>query len=120
MHGHIVEQIDGAVEAAGLHCLLECKDEKDRLSIAPLAKMRNQLLRRPAASVGLLFSTSGYTEPAQMLAGYMGGQTILLWQPDEIKLAVNRGRIIPLLAFKYRMCVEEGISDADASEIGVL
>ncbi len=55
-----------------------------------------------------------------MLAGYMGGQTILLWQPDEIKLAIDRGRIIPLLAFKYRMYVEEGTHDANAFEMGVL
>jgi hypothetical protein len=120
LHGYIVEQIDGAVEASGLRCLLECKDEKERLEIAPVAKMRNQLLRRPAASVGLIFSTSGYTQPAELLAGYLGSQTILLWQPREIKLAVEKGRIVPLLEVKYRLCVEEGIPDADTADLGVL
>jgi hypothetical protein len=120
LHGHIVEQIDGAVEAAGLHCLLECKDEKEPLAIAPLAKMRNQLLRRPAASVGLIFSMSDYTQPAQLLAGYLGNQTILLWYYEEIKLAVDKGRIVPLLEAKYRVCVEDGIHDLNTVNLGVL
>jgi hypothetical protein len=50
----------------------------------------------------------------------MAGQTILSWYPQEIKLAVDRGRIVPLLALKYRICVEEGIHDVNASEMGVL
>jgi hypothetical protein len=103
-----------------LHCLLECKNEKDPLAIAPVAKMRNQLLRRPAASVGLIFSTSGYTQPAQVLAGYLGSQTILLWHPEEINLAVDNGRIIPLLEVKYRACVEDGIHDVNTAVLGVL
>ena len=41
MHGEVVEQIDGAIVAAGLHCLIECKDESKPSAIAPLAKMRN-------------------------------------------------------------------------------
>jgi hypothetical protein len=49
LHGHKVEQIDGAVQAAGLYCLLECKDEKDSMPIIPVAKMRNQLMRRQAS-----------------------------------------------------------------------
>lgn len=119
LHGQTVEQIDGAVQAAGLHCLLECKDEKAPLAIDPIAKMRNQLLRRPAACIGLIFSTSGYTQPAQMLTGYLGSQTILLWHPGEIRLALEHGRIVPLLEAKYRACVEEGVHDADTTDFGV-
>jgi hypothetical protein len=120
LHGHIVEQIDGAIEAAGLHCLLECKNEKDPLAIAPVAKMRNQLMRRPASSVGLIFSTSGYTQPAQLLTGYLGSQTILLWHPEEIKFVVEKGRNLPLLEAKYRVCVEDGIHDLNTSFLGIL
>jgi hypothetical protein len=113
LHGHIVEQIDGAVEAAGLYCLLECKDQVQPLAIAPVAKMRNQLSRRPAACVGLIFSMSGYTRPAQVLTGYLGTQTILLWHSQEIQLALETERIVPLLEAKYRLCMEEGIHDVD-------
>ncbi len=120
LHGQVVEQIDGAVQVAGLYCLLECKDQKERLAIAPVAKMRNQLLRRPAASIGLIFSTSGYTAPAMELVGFLGSQTILLWYPEEIKLALDKERIVPLLQFKYRRCVEEGDPDVDSTIMGVL
>jgi hypothetical protein len=119
LHGHIVEQIDGAIKVAGLHCLLECKDQKERLGIAPVTKMRNQLQRRPAASIGMIFSTSGYTQPARVLVGYLGIQTILLWYPGEIRLAIDRKRIVPLLEFKYGLCVEEGTPDTDTAEMGV-
>jgi len=118
--GEVVEQIDGAVAVSGLHCLIECKDESKPLAIAPLAKMRNQLQRRPPATVGLIFSTSGYTNPAQILASYLGSQTILLWHPEEIELAVNKRRIVPLLEAKYRACVETGLHIANTTYMGIL
>ena len=118
--GQIVEQIDGAIVASGLHCLIESKDEKEPLAIAPVAKMRNQLLRRPAATIGMIFSTSGYTEPAQLLTNYLGSHTILLWHPQEVDLAIQRKQILPLLKFKYTACVEDGIHDADATTPGIL
>jgi Restriction endonuclease len=120
LHGHVVEQIDGAIKVAGLYCLLECKDQKEPLAIAPVAKMRNQLQRRPSASVGMIFSMSAYTQPARVLVGYLGIQTILLWFPGELRLAIDRQRIVPLLEFKYGVCVEEGIHAADTAERGVL
>jgi hypothetical protein len=115
IEGEIVEQIDGAVVVGALHCLIECKDESKPLAIAPVAKMRNQLQRRPPATVGLIFSTSGYTNPAQIMAGYLGSQTILLWHPEEIELAVKKSRIVPLLEAKYRACVETGLHIANTA-----
>jgi hypothetical protein len=121
LSGQIVEQVDGAVTAGGLHCLLECKDEGSPINIEPIAKLRNQLLRRPSSTIGLLFSMSGYTAPAQVLASYLGAQTILLWHPEEIELAVTKGRIIPLLAAKFKACFEEGLHDINsASLMGIL
>jgi hypothetical protein len=120
LHEEIVEQIDGVVEAAGLHCLLESKDWSKPISIEPIAILRNQLLRRPATTIGLVFSRSGYTEAAPLLAGYLGGQTILLWYPAELTLALTKEKIVPLLEAKYRACVESGIHDADTVSMGVL
>ena len=77
------------MEAAGLHCLLESKDWSKPISIEPIAILRNQLLRRPATTIGMVFSRSGYTEAALLLAGYLGGQTILLWHPGEVTIGVN-------------------------------
>ena len=116
----MVEQVDGAVIAHGLYCLVECKDESGSLAITPIAKMRNQLLRRPPATIGLIFSTSGYTVPAQILAGYLGSQTILLWHPEEIQLAVTKHQIAILLEAKYRACVETGLHTANTTVMGII
>lgn len=77
--GEEVEQIDGAVHYSGLSCLVESKDFDQRnVNIEPIAKLRNQLLRRPASVVGLVFSCTGFTNPAIMLSRFLSPQTILL------------------------------------------
>jgi hypothetical protein len=63
---------------------------------------------------------SGYTQPAQVLTGYLGNQTILLWHPEEIDLIVAKGRIVPLLETKYRLCIEEGVHDVNTALSGIL
>ena len=108
------------VEAAGIHCLLESKDWSKPISIEPIAILRNQLLRRPAATIGMVFSRSGYTEAALLLAGYLGGQTILLWHPGEITMALTNEKIVPLLTAKHRACVESGTHDANTEFMGAL
>ena len=45
--GTAQEQIDGAMRFGGLHWLVESKDEDDTIAIDPIAKLRNQMLRRP-------------------------------------------------------------------------
>ncbi len=57
--GDEVEQIDGVVYTDGLACLIECKDQREPVNIAPVAKLRNQLLRRPGSTIGAVFSRSG-------------------------------------------------------------
>jgi hypothetical protein len=58
-----VEQIDGSLRIGNLYCLVESKDEESNIGIAPIAKLRNQLLRRPASTIGFLFSSQGFTNP---------------------------------------------------------
>ncbi|MCC5621225.1 aminotransferase class I/II-fold pyridoxal phosphate-dependent enzyme, partial [Nostoc sp. CHAB 5715] len=43
----VLEQIDGVVYSEGLAYIIECKDECEAVDILPIAKLRNQLLRRP-------------------------------------------------------------------------
>ena len=69
--GEHVEQIDGVVVAAGLHAMVESKDQNDPVAIEPVAKLRNQLMRRPVATIGMVISRSGYTDPALILASYL-------------------------------------------------
>ena len=54
-HGRqAIEQVDGAIASDGLWCLVESKDTQDRVNVEPLAKLRNQLSRRPSPTIGLL------------------------------------------------------------------
>jgi hypothetical protein len=104
----VVEQIDGAVYAGSLSCLVEVKDSAAAVEIAVLAKLRTQLARRPAGTVGAVFSRMGFTRPAFTLAGYFAPQTVLLWSgPEGVECLRQESIAVPVLA-KYRECVEEG------------
>jgi hypothetical protein len=119
MEDQVVEQIDGAVHWGRLSCLLECKDTRKPISVEPIAKMRNQLLRRPSGSIGLVFSCAGFTQPAALLARYISTQTILLWDGNEIEYALKQERIGEFLEYKYCGCVETGVPETDIRSSGV-
>jgi hypothetical protein len=118
LFGEEIEQVDGVVYVAGLACLIESKDFADKVNvdITPIAKLRNQLLRRPASTIGLVFSRTGFTDPARHLSYFSLPQTILLWTGDEIKYALEQEEICELLVLKYRGCVEDGLPDYDVRE----
>lgn len=117
LDGVVTEQIDGVVVAAGLHALIESKAQKDSVTIEPIAKLRNQLMRRPVATIGLFFITSSYTPPALILAKYLTGQTILLWHSTEIDFALETEKIVLLLQAKYLACVKDGVPSTNAKEM---
>jgi hypothetical protein len=114
--GSLIEQLDGAVYAAGLHCLVECKDRREPLNAEPLAKLRNQLLRRPAGTVGLLFSTGGYHVAATTLARFSAQQPVLPWHDVEITHMLDNENPCEMLTTKYRLCVEQAAPHANALE----
>lgn len=105
-----VEQIDGVVEVGGLWCLCEAKDSVDPQNVEPIAKLRNQLQRRPSGCVGLVFSVAGFTEPAKLATHFMGEHAILLWTGDDIAWGLRNGFTSALLK-KYRFAVETGVRD---------
>jgi hypothetical protein len=109
--GPVIEEIDGSVQVRGLYCLVESKDEGGNISTAPIAKLRNQLLRRPSGTIGLLFSSREFTEPAAQLSQFNMPQAILLWIGDEVERALEKESIAGYLERKYRACVDEGITD---------
>jgi hypothetical protein len=106
-----VEQIDGVVYAGDLICVLECKDTGKPENVEPIAKLRNQLLRRPSGVLGLLASRSGFTSPARTLAQFLAPQAILLWEGGEIDIVLQQESIVGALRRKYRYCVEYGMPD---------
>ena len=63
-----VEQIDGFIHIGRLSCIAESKHTQEPVAIAPIAKMRNQLLRRHSGTIGVVFSYAGFTDAAAILA----------------------------------------------------
>ncbi len=112
-----VEQIDGVIYAAGLAGLAEAKDQADPLGIEAIAKMRNQLARRPAGTLGLLFSRRGFTNPARILAQFMAPQTILLWDGVDVAHALSHRKMTEGLLRKFRYAVEHGLPDFNLLEV---
>jgi restriction endonuclease len=109
MSGAEIEQIDGAIYCGGLSCLLECKDSKNSTNIEPIAKLRNQLLRRPAGVIGIVVSRGGFTEPAETLAQFLSPQTVLLYGGEELDFLLAQEKMVAPLLTKYRYCVERGL-----------
>ncbi len=109
----IVEQIDGVIYTDSLACLIEYKDTSDEVNIEPIAKLRNQLLRRPASAIGSVFSRSGFTEATVTLTGFISPQTILLWGGEEIEYSLTNKCICKFLVKKYRVCVQKCIPNYD-------
>ncbi|MCS6625646.1 restriction endonuclease [Roseibacterium beibuensis] len=113
LDGAVVEQIDGAIHISGLSCLVESKDTIDPVNIEPIAKLRNQLLRRHSSAMGLLFSKSGFTSPAITLAHFLAPQSILLWSGEEVSALLDVEDFSSALLSKYRAHVEDGVPDYD-------
>jgi hypothetical protein len=109
--GTVQEQIDGAIRFGGLHWLVESKDEDDTIAIDPIAKLRNQMLRRPWGTIGLVFTSSNFTPSAVQMTHFALPQPILLWTGTEVDHALRRKKICAFAQEKYRMCVEHGMVD---------
>jgi hypothetical protein len=119
-NNRVDEQIDGVVYADGLACLLECKDWQKPVDNEPIAKLRDQLSRRPSSAIGLCFSRLGFTDPALRLASRASGHTVLLWGGVEIEFALHRQLMRRALIAKYRFCVEFGLVSFDITRRGAL
>lgn len=105
------EQIDGAIYLEGLSFLVECKDRSENIDIETIAKLRNQLLRRPAGVIGIVFSRTAFTDAAVRLARFVSPQAILLVTGAEIDAALRGKYLCEGLIAKYRACVEKGMPD---------
>ena len=96
--------------ADGLSCLIECKHWKEPLDYAPIARFKARVDRRPPATVGLLFSVSGFTAPALHEAHVQPVRNVLLWAMPDVDLALRRG-MRAALGVKWRKAVEKAEMD---------
>ncbi len=100
------EQIDGAIHADGLACIVETKDHSDSIGFEAIAKLALQLQRRPGAAMGLLFSTSEFSLPVIEAVRVHPLRNVLLWQGSDIDLALEHG-MRAALRIKWRKAVEQ-------------
>ncbi len=107
--GTAFEQIDGVLYFEHFECLVECKDYSDNVGPDAVAKLRNQLLRRPGRVVGAIFCRRGYTDAAVALARFAAPASIVLWTGDDIRHALDREAIRGSFVQKYRYLVERGV-----------
>ncbi len=114
--GKTIEQIHGAIYCGGLACLVESKDYSDPINVEPIAKLKNQLSRRPTGAMGLLFSRNGFTEPAKILVRMMQPLNILHWEYQELEQSLISGTMCQALRTKYMYAVEQGIPDYNISK----
>lgn len=111
--GEELEQIDGTVHIRGISFLAESKDYEGDVPVAPIAKLRSQLVRRPLGTYGVVFSRTGFTDSARTLTQFTSPQNILLWPGHEIEIALRRGNFYEILDLKIRRCIELALPDYD-------
>lgn len=109
--GATLEQIDGVIYVGSLACLIESKDLQGRVNFEPIAKLRQQLSRRPPATVGCCFARNGFTSEAILLTQRSTPQNVLLWDGTELEFAFSRGTMCKGLVAKYRHSVEQALPD---------
>src|SRR5437660_7038240 len=80
-------------------------------AVDPIAKLRNQLLRRPWGTVGLVFTTTRFTAPAVLMTHFALPQPLLLWTGAEVAHAIEQTKVCAFALEKYRACVEHGMVD---------
>ncbi len=108
--GEIVEQLDGVIHTDFGSILLETKDQVANVNIEPIAKLRNQLLRRSSNAIGLVISHSSFTDPAMLLVNFIAPQAILLMVGGELEWALKNKSFLKHIRKKYQHCIETGES----------
>lgn len=107
----ISEQIDGLISVDGIHCLIECKNQVESVDFEPFTKLRSRLQRRPSNAIGAIFTTPSFTEPAIILNQFLHPQTILMWEKEEIRKALEHDYLVKGLKKKYLYSIKNGLSN---------
>ncbi len=104
-----VEQIDGVVYFQERGFLIESKDYHRPKDIEPVAKLRIHLERRPPGTMGVVFSTRGFTVAAEVFAQFSSPMNVLFWGREDVEYAVTYGRMRDVLTYKMQYAIEEGL-----------
>ncbi len=108
--GNPIEQIDGLVPLDGHTFLVECKD-RDAVDVEAIAKLRNQLLRRPETTLGCVFAAGRFTAPALVVVDFSVPHRILLWSEIDIEDSIKQRDFVSTLRAKYHILCKYGLTD---------
>lgn len=108
--GRPLEQIDGMVYLGEVPFLIECKD-RGSVDIEPIAKLHNQLLRRPPSTMGCVFTSGDFTRPAVILSDFAAPHRITLWSSRDITKAIRAKDFAAPLGRKYHELCMLGLTD---------
>ena len=104
-----VEQVDGAVYFQERGFLIESKDQHRPKDIEPVAKLRIRLERRPPGTMGIVFSTRGFTVAAEVFAQFSSPMNVLFWGQEDVEYALAHGKMRDVLTYKMQYAIEEGL-----------
>ena len=105
-----LEQIDGMVYLGDVPFLIECKDRR-AVDMLVVAKMRNQLMRRPPSTMGCVFASGEFTVPATVLCDFAAPHRITLWSGKDITTALGERNFAKPLRRKYEELCMFGLTD---------
>ena len=108
--GKPFEEIDGLVVLGCNNFLIECKD-RPKVAIEVVAKLINQLLRRPGTTLGCIFTSGGFTSTALLLADFSVPHRILLWSGRDIEEGIKNKDFKAPLTEKYHNLCKYGLTD---------
>ena len=108
--GKPIEQIDGLVYLDAIPFLIECKD-KEKVDVEAIAKLRNQLLRRPPTTMGCVFVSGEFTAPALILTDLICPLQITLWPGFDIEAAIDSKDFESVLRKKFENLCMYGLTD---------
>lgn len=108
--GRVLEQVDGLVYLGDVPFLIECKDRRS-VDIKVVAQLRTRLQRRPPTTMGCVFTSGDFTEPAVVLANFAVPHRITLWSREDIAERVAARDFAAVLRRKYHELCMFGLTD---------
>ena len=108
--GRPIEQIDGVVFLGSIAFLIECKDRQSN-DVEAIAKLRNQLLRRPPSTMGCVLVSGEFTDAALILTDWAIPHRITLWTGNDIASGLEARDFASKLSEKYEHLCKFGMSD---------
>jgi len=107
--GRTREEIDGLVYDGWQGFLIEAKNEGNRVGIDPIFRLHLMAEQRPIGTMGLMFSMSGFTDPAIELAERLRPIRILLFDRNDLDWAITpEGGMLAMVRRKWTLALRSG------------